>query len=198
MSMPTMTSSALRARSRESNQGKPRSRYLCFGQFQVDLQREELFKDGSRIHVPSKVYQVLLALLEKPGEIVTRDDLRSRLWPSGTFVNYDANVNTSVNKLRLLLGDSPDTPTFVETIPRQGYCFVGTVEHKNELVKNIQAPDDTAITATAQVDQASTASGMNALRARVVGLLASGWAAAILLSGVLIGVAIVLLVHRPV
>jgi len=198
MSMPTMTSSALRARSRELNQGKPRSRYLCFGQFQVDLQREELFKDGSRIHVPSKVYQVLLALLEKPGEIVTRDDLRSRLWPSGTFVNYDANVNTSVNKLRLLLGDSPDTPTFVETIPRQGYCFVGTVEHKNELVKNIQAPDDTAITATAQVDQASTASGMNALRARVVGLLASGWAAAILLSGVLIGVAIVLLVHRPV
>ena len=198
MSMPMMTSSALSARSRELNQGKPRSRYLCFGQFQVDLQREELFKDGSRIHVPSKVYQVLLALLEKPGEIVTRDDLRSRLWPSGTFVNYDANVNTSVNKLRLLLGDSPDTPTFVETIPRQGYCFVGTVEHKNELAKNIQAPDDTAITATAQVDQASTASGMNALRARFVGLLASGWAAAILLSGVLIGVAIVLLVHRPV
>lgn len=198
MSMPMMTSSALSARSRELNQAKPQSRYLCFGQFQVDLQREELFKDGSRIHVPSKVYQVLLALLEKPGEIVTRGDLRSRLWPSGTFVNYEANVNTSVNKLRLLLGDSPDTPTFVETIPRQGYCFVGTVEHRNELVKNIQARDDAAIAATAQVDEASTASGMNALRARIAGLLASGWAAAILLSGVLIGVAIVLLVHRPV
>jgi DNA-binding winged helix-turn-helix (wHTH) protein len=198
MSMPMMTSSALSARSRELNQVKPQSRYLCFGQFQVDLRREELFKDGSRIHVPSKVYQVLLALLEKPGEIVTREDLRSRLWPSGTFVNYDANVNTSVNKLRLALGDSPDKPAFVETIPRQGYCFVGTVERRDELVKNVEAKGDVAVAGTTQAEKVSAASGMNALRARVAGLFASGWAAAILLSGVLIGIAIVLFVHRPV
>jgi len=198
MSMPMMTSSALNARSPELNKKKLQSRYLCFGQFQVDLQREELFKDGSRIHVPSKVYQVLLALVEKPGEIVTREDLRSRLWPTGTFVNYDANVNTSVNKLRLVLGDSPDKPVFVETIPRQGYCFVGTVERKNELVKNVEARGDAAIASTAQVEKGWTASGMKALRARVAGLMASGWAVAILLSGVLIGIAIVLFVHRPV
>jgi len=198
MSMPMMTSSALNARSPELNKKKLQSRYLCFGQFHVDLQREELFKDGSRIHVPSKVYQVLLALVEKPGEIVTREDLRSRLWPTGTFVNYDANVNTSVNKLRLVLGDSPDKPVFVETIPRQGYCFVGTVERKNELVKNVEARGDAAIASTAQVEKGWTASGMKALRARVAGLMASGWAVAILLSGVLIGIAIVLFVHRPV
>src|SRR5882672_8641206 len=198
MSMPMMTSSALSARSRELNQVKPQSRYLCFGHFQVDLRREELFKDGSRIHVPSKVYQVLLALLQKPGEIVTREVLRSRLWPSGTFVNYDANVNTSVNKLRLALGDSPDKPAFVETIPRQGYCFVGTVERRDELVKNVEAKGDVAVAGTTQAEKVSAASGMNAPRARVAGLFASGWAAAILLSGVLMGIRIVLFVHRPV
>ena len=100
------------------------------------MQREELFKDGARVHVPSKVYQVLLALVERPGEIVTRDDLRARLWPDRTFVNYDANVNTTVNKLRLALGDSPDQPMYVETIPRQGYCFVCTVERRTEFRKS--------------------------------------------------------------
>jgi DNA-binding winged helix-turn-helix (wHTH) protein len=69
----------------------------------VDLKREELIREGKRMRVPSKVYQVLLALLEKPGEVVTREDIRARLWPEGTFVNYDANVNTTVNKLRLAL-----------------------------------------------------------------------------------------------
>jgi DNA-binding winged helix-turn-helix (wHTH) protein len=198
MSMPMMTNSALSARSRDLNQAKPQNRYLCFGPFQVDLLREELLKDGSRIHVPCKVYQVLLALLEKPGEIVTRDDLRSRLWPSGTFVNYDANVNTSVNKLRVALGDSPDKPVFVETIPRQGYCFLAKVERRNELVKNFEARSDGAATGTAQAEKVPAASGMKALRARVAGLFANGWAAAIILSGVLIGIAIVLFVHRPV
>src|SRR5438876_2283639 len=136
MSMPMSTSAALAARGRAPSEVRAQNRYVSFGHFQVDLQREELFKDGARVHIPSKVYQVLLALLERPGEIVTRDDLRARLWPGGTFVNYDANVNTTVNKLRLALGDSPDQPMYVETIPRQGYCFVGTVERRTEFTKN--------------------------------------------------------------
>src|SRR5216684_3795477 len=102
-------------------------RFLSFGNFTVDLKREELFKDGARIKLPGKVYQTLLALLARPGDVVSREDLRQRLWPEGTHVNYDANVNTTVNKLRLALGDSPDAPIFVETIPRQGYSFVGKV-----------------------------------------------------------------------
>jgi DNA-binding winged helix-turn-helix (wHTH) protein len=107
---------------------KPESqRFLSFGSFTVDLKREELFKDGTRIKLPGKVYQTLIALLERPGEVVSREDLRAKLWPEGTHVNYDANVNTTVNKLRLALGDSPDKPIYVETIPRQGYSFVGTV-----------------------------------------------------------------------
>src|SRR6267378_3113346 len=120
MSMPTMPSSALGARRQQLSETKAAERYLCFGQFQVDLQREELFKEGSRVRIPCKVFQVLLALVERPGEIVTREAFRARLWPVGTFVNYDANVNTTVNKLRLALGDSPEKPMYVETIPRQG------------------------------------------------------------------------------
>src|SRR6266581_2843724 len=137
MSMPM--SAALAARGHGLSAAQAQNRYVSFGHFQVDLQREELFKDGARVPIPSKVYQVLLALVERPGEIVTRDDLRARLWPGGTFVNYDANVNTTVNKLRLALGDEPDTPQYVETIPRQGYCFVGSVERRNELANATSA-----------------------------------------------------------
>jgi len=99
-------------------------RYIHFGPFQIDQQRQEVSKGGSRLKLQGKVYQVLLALLEKPGEVVTREELRQRLWPAETHVNYDANVNTTVNKLRQALGDSPDKPLYIETIPRKGYCLV--------------------------------------------------------------------------
>ena len=103
------------------------ARYACFGSFHLDLQKDELFKDGTRVKLQGKVYQALLALLQKPGEIVTREELRAQLWPTQTHVNYDANVNTTVNKLRQILSDSPDEPVFVETIPRRGYSFVAKV-----------------------------------------------------------------------
>src|ERR1700731_3406806 len=109
-------------------------RYVCFGAFHLDLKKEELFKDGTRVKLQGKVYQALLALLQKPGEIVTREELRMQLWPSDTHVNYDANVNTTVNKLRQVLGDSPDQPAFVDTIPRKGYCFVAKVEYVDQPV----------------------------------------------------------------
>lgn len=105
------------------------SRYICFGAFHLDLKNEELFKDGTRVKLQGKVYQALLALLQKPGEIVTRDELRMQLWPSDTHVNYDANVNTTVNKLRQVLGDSPEQPAFVDTIPRKGYSFVAKINY---------------------------------------------------------------------
>ena len=77
-----------------------------------------------RLKLQGKVYQVLLALIEKQGEVVTREELRVRLWPAETHVNYDANVNTTVNKLRQALGDSSDKPLYIETIPRKGYCLI--------------------------------------------------------------------------
>jgi DNA-binding winged helix-turn-helix (wHTH) protein len=103
-------------------------RFLRFGPFQVDQQRQEVTKNGSRLKLQGKVYQVLVALLDKPGEVVTREELRQRLWPADTHVNYDANVNTTVNKLRQVLGDSTDKPLYIETIPRKGYCLLVTSE----------------------------------------------------------------------
>src|SRR3984893_14070856 len=100
------------------------SRYIRFGPFQVDQHRQEVTKSGARLKLQGKVYQVLLALIEKQGEVVTREELRQRLWPAETYVNYDANVNTTVNKLRLALGDSSDKPLYIETIPRKGYCLL--------------------------------------------------------------------------
>jgi DNA-binding winged helix-turn-helix (wHTH) protein len=99
-------------------------RYVHFGPFRIDQQRQEVTKDGSRVKLQGKVYQVLITLLEKPGEVVTREELRIRLWPADTHVNYDANVNTTVNKLRQALGDSSDKPLYIETIPRKGYCLL--------------------------------------------------------------------------
>src|SRR5580693_7462130 len=99
-------------------------RYVQFGPFQIDQQRQEVTRNGSRLKLQGKVYQVLITLLEKPGEVVTREELRIRLWPADTHVNYDANVNTTVNKLRQALGDSTDKPLYIETIPRKGYCLV--------------------------------------------------------------------------
>src|ERR1700720_2889130 len=100
------------------------ARYVHFGPFQIDQQRQEVTRNGSRLKLQGKVYQVLLTLLEKPGEVVTREELRIRLWPSDTYVNYDANVNTTVNKLRQALGDSSDKPLYIEAVPRRGYCLI--------------------------------------------------------------------------
>src|SRR5437763_6724707 len=99
-------------------------RYVSFGPFRIDQQRQEVSRNGSRLKLQGKVYQILLTLLEKPGEVVTREELRMRLWPADTHVNYDANVNTTVNKLRQALGDSSDQPLYIETIPRKGYCLL--------------------------------------------------------------------------
>ena len=109
------------------------SRYARFGVFDLDLQKRELFKDGSRIRMQSKVSQALLTLLERSGELVTREELRQRLWPAEGRINYDANVNTTVNKLRFVLGDSTDKPTYIETIPRLGYTFIAKVEYCDQL-----------------------------------------------------------------
>src|SRR5262244_1007897 len=108
------------------------ARYIRFGPFQVDQQRQEVSKSGSRLKLQGKVYQVLMALIEKQGEVVTREELRQALWPADTHVNYDANVNTTVNKLRQALGESTEKPLYIETIPRKGYSFIGNAEFSDQ------------------------------------------------------------------
>jgi len=118
-------------------------RYIHFGPFRIDQQRQEVTRDGTRLKLQGKVYQTLLTLLEKPGEVVTREELRMRLWPADTHVNYDANVNTTVNKLRIALGDSSDKPIYVETIPRKGYSLLVQPEVSNR-VRNVHVPQNGA------------------------------------------------------
>ncbi len=114
----------------DQDRGVTQTRRLCFGGvFQLDLQQQQLFKDGTRVKVQGKVYQALVALIEAPGEIVTREALRTRLWPRDTHLNYDANVNTTVNKLRQMLGDTNEESRYIETIPRTGYSFVAKVDY---------------------------------------------------------------------
>jgi DNA-binding winged helix-turn-helix (wHTH) protein len=104
-----------------------RARYARFGAFCVDLRTRELSKDGAQIKLHHKVSEALVILLERPGEVVTRETFRARMWPSKSRLNYDANVNTTLSKLRLVLGDS-----FIETAPRKGYCFVAPVEYSDQ------------------------------------------------------------------
>ncbi len=104
------------------------ARYARFGRFQADLEGEELCQDGQRVKVQAKVFQGLQLLLSRAGEIVTREDVRRQLWPDTFLANLDANVNTTMNKLRQVLGDSPESPVYIETIPRRGYSFIASVE----------------------------------------------------------------------
>lgn len=99
-----------------------------FGLFELDLKAAQLSKNGMKIRLPQQPLQLLSALLEHPGEIVTREELRQRLWPSDVFVDFDHGLNKSIQKLRDALGDSADSPRYIETIPRVGYRFIAPVD----------------------------------------------------------------------
>jgi DNA-binding winged helix-turn-helix (wHTH) protein len=100
---------------------------IRFGLFALDARAGELRKQGVKIKLQEQPLQVLQVLFEKPGEIVTREELRKRIWPSDTFVDFDGGVNNAVKRLREALGDSADNPRFIETVPRRGYRFIGSV-----------------------------------------------------------------------
>src|SRR6476659_1467050 len=103
-------------------------RFFRFGAFQLDLRARELRRNGIKVRVPDQSIQVLAMLLEHPGEVVTREEVHQRLWPNGTIVEFDHSINAAIKRLRQALEDSPETPRYVETLPRLGYRFIGTVE----------------------------------------------------------------------
>jgi DNA-binding winged helix-turn-helix (wHTH) protein len=103
------------------------ARCVSFGDFEMDLQEQRLMRGSQSVKIQGKVYQALLVLIETPGELVTREQLRNRLWPRDAHLNYDANVNTTVNKLRQILGDTSESAIFIQTIPRRGYAFIAKV-----------------------------------------------------------------------
>lgn len=99
-----------------------------FGPFALDLRSGELFKGATRLKVPNQSIEILTALVDRPGQLVTRDELRQRLWPGNTFVDFEHGLNAAVRRLRQALGDAAGTPRFIETLPRRGYRFVGRVD----------------------------------------------------------------------
>src|SRR6266705_264426 len=103
-------------------------RRVRFGDFALDRHSGELRKRGIRIRLQEQPFQILLVLLENPGELITREHLSERLWPDGTFVDFENGINTAVKKLRAALGDDAEAPLYIETLPRRGYRFIGAVE----------------------------------------------------------------------
>src|SRR5271169_4763779 len=109
----------------------PESPQIRFGEFEVSLPTGEIRKRGIKLKMAAQPFQVLAALLEKPGDVVTREELRQKLWPDGTFVDFDHGLTKAVNRIRDVLGDSAESPRFVETLPRRGYRFIGAINHEN-------------------------------------------------------------------
>src|SRR5208283_1603250 len=105
-----------------------RAATLIFGAYELDLQAGVLRKDGIRLRCQEQPLQVLAALAGRPGELVTREELRRRVWPQDTFVDFDHALNTAVKKIRAALNYDADAPRYIETVPRRGYRFVAQVE----------------------------------------------------------------------
>ena len=100
---------------------------MRFGTYEVDLRLGELRKNGKRVKLTGQPFQILVILLEHPGDLVTREQLQQRLWPSDTFVDFDSGLNAAINRVREALGDSAENPRFVETLPRRGYRFIAPI-----------------------------------------------------------------------
>jgi len=121
-------------------QGNPQDRVrLRFGVFEIDIRAGELRKHGLRIRLQEQPFQVLAALLEHPGEVVTREDLQKQLWPADTFVDFDHGLNKAISKIREALHDSAESPRFVETVARRGYRFLAEVKAADSAA--VRGPD---------------------------------------------------------
>jgi Tol biopolymer transport system component/DNA-binding winged helix-turn-helix (wHTH) protein len=113
-----------------------------FGVFEADLKSAELRKSGLKIKLPGQPFEVLTMMLERAGEVVTREELQKRLWPDGVFVDFDHNLNNAINKIREALGDSAESPRFVETLSRRGYRFIAPIERLDLISPPLSADEN--------------------------------------------------------
>src|SRR5271170_6717385 len=113
---------------------------VTFGLFEVDLPNGELWKAGKRIKIQSQPFKVLAALLERPGEVVSKEELQLRLWGKDTTVDFDHSLGTAINKIREALGDSADNPRFIETLARRGYRFIAPVGYPPAPLNEVPNP----------------------------------------------------------
>src|SRR5262245_16382245 len=117
------------------------NRSFRFGRFEVDVPAGELRKDGVRLRLQGQPFDVLVMLLKRPGEVLTREQLRQQLWPDGTFVDFDHGLNAAVKRLRAALGDNAEHPRYIETLHRRGYRFIGALDGAAVRELNHQAAD---------------------------------------------------------
>jgi DNA-binding winged helix-turn-helix (wHTH) protein/Tol biopolymer transport system component len=162
-------------------------RVLQFGAFELKTGTGELWKHGTRIRLQGKPFQLLQALLERPGDVVTREELRERLWAADTFVDFESGLNTTVNRLRLALGDTADHPRYVETLARNGYRFVAPVAetHPSETDAEVMPA---ALPAPAPPPALGTSQGKSRS--------SRAWVAAAIVAGLLAATTLLLLVVR--
>ena len=111
-----------------------------FGPFELYLSARELRKHGVRLKLYDQPFEVLALLIARPGELITREEIRQQLWPQGTFVDFENGLNRAVNRLRDALGDSADEPKFIETIPRHGYRFISPIESVKTVPASFEEP----------------------------------------------------------
>jgi DNA-binding winged helix-turn-helix (wHTH) protein len=169
------------------------TRYLRFEDFCFDLQGQVLSKNGERICLVGKTYEVMRVLLEKPGQIVSREELRIRLWPGKTTLNYDANINTIVNKLRQVLGGVGDASTLIETVPRKGYILVAKVEHLDRPAPISSSPPKKEPTPEKTLRTSTSWSVIGTSRG---GLWFAAGVISLVVGAMLLGAAITLYLHR--
>ena len=121
---------------RNAGLGSSQPRIIRFGAIELDVRAEEIRKYGLKIRLHKQSAQILQMLLEHPGEVVLREEIRQRLWPNDTTVEFDHSINAAVQKLREALGESADKPRNIETVARRGYRFIGSLEAAPEKVRN--------------------------------------------------------------
>jgi DNA-binding winged helix-turn-helix (wHTH) protein/Tfp pilus assembly protein PilF len=166
----------------------PKTRVARFGLFEADFERRVLTKSGTRVRLQDQPFQVLALLLERPYEIVSREEIQQRLWPADTFVAFDDGLNTAIKKLRLALGDSADNPRFIETVPRRGYRFLAAPSFVEGKASEQAAERGSAEQAAEESGRSEPVPAVDAARAgiqawRVAGLLCI---AGLLVAGVVI------------
>jgi DNA-binding winged helix-turn-helix (wHTH) protein len=118
------------------------ARLIRFGPFEVDPKSRELFSQGLRIQLQEQPFRILSMLLEHRGEVVTREELCEALWPGDTFVDFDQGLNKAINKIRSALGDSPERPRYIETLPKRGYRLIVPVNRANQDRQSSNGPGE--------------------------------------------------------
>src|SRR5580692_7325232 len=155
----------------------PAARRYSFEDFELDIRAGELRKRGVKLRLQGQPLQILATLLDRSGEMVTREELRAEIWTADTFVDFDHSLHNAIARLREVLGDSADTPRYIETLPRRGYRFIAPVEEVENHAPERPAPIKPASEAPALGQRPNTGAALALALLAIVGIGAALWLA---------------------